>query len=1219
MKATRFNFFFCFFALLGAISSCKQEEKVIVVTAVSINQPSAEMIIGETLQLSASVLPANAIDKEVTWATSKKSVASVDQNGLVTALSEGVSTISAMAGGKTGTCTITVSKGYIAVESISLDYSELPLVEGDEFVLKATIKPDDATNNTISWSSSDNSIAIVDGSGKVKAIKAGEATIKASAEDKTAECRVTVSVKKIDVSMIVLSKSSLSMIVGEEQTITATISPDNATVQTVQWSSSNPYAATIENGLVRAIKEGNTKIVAYADGKTAECDVTVNYIPVQNISIVPSTLSLYEGEEYELTAKIVPENATYQEVKWTTSNSGVATVENGRIIAVKKGTTVIMAEANGKSSACQVEVLSSMAEISLNKSELRMIVGETTSLSVVVTPADATLKEKVVWSSSDETIATIDESGIITAIKEGNATISATVEGKKAECLVTIDYVHVSSIDISQSEATMYIGENIHLTATLMPTNVTYKTIEWTSSNEDVVMVSNNGEVTAVGKGAAIVTARSDGKETHCSCTVLVPLSSLSFDKNSLSLFNGSSATLVIVKNPSDATIKGDISWASSNSAIATVSDSGVVTAINKGSATITAAVDGCTASCHVTVNASVTGISLNKTSATLNKGESIQLTYTILPSGATLQGTVSWSSSAPTIVSVDNQGKVKALGAGTADISVSLEGFTAICTISVVVPVNSISLNKTNLELDKGNSETLIPTFNPSDATDKSVSWKSSNTSVATVDSNGTVTAVAGGTAVVTATASGKTASCNVAVSVPVSSVTLNRTSYTLTKNSSISLTATVYPNDASDKTVTWESSNPLVAVVDHTGKVTAVGGGIAVITATSGGKTASCTITVKVPVTSVTLNKSSLTLLKGETETLVATVYPTDATNKKLNWKSSSNSIATVDENGIITTLAGGNTTISVTTEDGSYSASCSLHVVSPPTNFAFKFTKIAIGAGMSVGLTIPKADSYYQPYVYTSDNPSIAYYSDSSSKLVGVSAGTTTITVSTSNGEFSASIEVAVGPYADMGTSVKWSVCNLKSTTIEGYGGYYAWAETGDKSNTYSTSGGANPFNWYGYKYGEYPGTWIHKYVYFYQNRVPYQDYLRVLEPEDDAATVALGSPWRIPSNAEWAELKANCTFTAHKVNSVSGVVVTSNITGLSVFFPYAGYYSYDGNTSETQLYKAGSMCYYWTNELSSSVNSAAKAFYYPNIGYYDEAERCIGLSVRAVYDE
>ena len=113
-----FLFVGCLGMVAGLLSSCKQEEKVIVVTAVSINQPSAEMIIGETLQLSASVLPVNAIDKEVIWATSKKSVASVDQNGLVTALSEGVSTISAMAGGKTGTCTITVSKGYIAVESI---------------------------------------------------------------------------------------------------------------------------------------------------------------------------------------------------------------------------------------------------------------------------------------------------------------------------------------------------------------------------------------------------------------------------------------------------------------------------------------------------------------------------------------------------------------------------------------------------------------------------------------------------------------------------------------------------------------------------------------------------------------------------------------------------------------------------------------------------------------------------------------------------------------------------------------------------------------------------------------------------------------------------------------------------------------------------------------------------------------------------------------------
>ena len=844
-----FLFVGCLGMVAGLLSSCKQEEKVIVVTAVSINQPSAEMIIGETLQLSASVLPANAIDKEVTWATSKKSVASVDQNGLVTALSEGVSTISAMAGGKTGTCTITVSKGYIAVESISLDYSELPLVEGDEFVLKATIKPDDATNNTISWSSSDNSIAIVDGSGKVKAIKAGEATIKASAEDKTAECRVTVSVKKIDVSMIVLSKSSLSMIVGEEQTIIATIIPDNATIQTVEWSTLDPNVVTVDDGKINAIKEGNTKIVAYADGKTAECDVTVNYIPVQSISFDKTKLSLYEGEEYTLTATIVPEDATYKDIQWSTSNAQIASVDNGKVVAIKKGTVTIKAEADGKIASCQVEVHSSMANITLNKSEMNMIVGEISTLAAIISPPDATLRESIIWASSNTNVVTVDENGKVKAVKEGDATISASVEGKKAECHINVDYIHVSSIGINRSEATLYIGDEITLSATLYPNNVTYKTIEWTSSNENVVKVSHTGSVSAIGKGSAIVTAKSDGKEASCSITVLVPLTSISFNQTTLTLFNDETAVLSVLKTPEDATLKGTIQWKSSNTSVATIDNNGLVKAIKKGSATITASVDGFTASCTVTVNTSVTGISLNKSTATLNRGESLQLSYYVIPAGATQQEQVSWSSSDPTVATVDNQGHVNAIGAGTTDIKVSLEGFSASCKITVIVPVTSIVLNKSSLELRKGTTETLVATIYPSDATNQSVSWSSSDISVATVDDKGMVSAVEGGSATITArTNNGKTAACSVTVTTPVTGVSLNESSLKLNPGESATLVATVLPSTAGNKSVTWSSNNNDIATVDQNGVVTGVANGTAIIIVSTeeGNKMATCTINV-------------------------------------------------------------------------------------------------------------------------------------------------------------------------------------------------------------------------------------------------------------------------------------------------------------------------------------------------------------------------------------
>jgi Bacterial surface proteins containing Ig-like domains len=168
-------------------------------------------------------------------------------------------------------------------------------------------------------------------------------------------------------------------------------------------------------------------------------------------------------------------------------------------------------------------------------------------------------------------------------------------------------------------------------------------------------------------------------------------------------------------------------------------------------------------------------------------------------------------------------------------------------------VPVQSVSLDKTTLDLNVGENATLVATVLPENADDKTVTWTSSNTAVATVDATGKVTAVAAGEAVITVTTTdgGKTATCTVTVTnpaVPVQSVSLDKTTLDLNVGENATLVATVLPENADDKTVTWSSSNTTVATVDATGKVTAVAAGEAVITVTTtdGSKTATCTVKV-------------------------------------------------------------------------------------------------------------------------------------------------------------------------------------------------------------------------------------------------------------------------------------------------------------------------------------------------------------------------------------
>lgn len=245
--------------------------------------------------------------------------------------------------------------------------------------------------------------------------------------------------------------------------------------------------------------------------------------------------------------------------------------------------------------------------------------------------------------------------------------------------------------------------------------------------------------------------------------------------------------------------------------------------------------------------------------------------------------------------------------------------------TEDVKIGVTSVTLDKTDLTLDVNDTEKLTVTVNPNDATNKTVTWKSDKPEIVEVDSNGNVTAKAAGTATITATVDGKSVSCKVTVNgqttVPVASVELNQTTLELIAGKEATLTATVKPDDATNKTVTWSSNNETVATVDNNGKVTAKAAGEAIITAKVGDKQATCTVTVTkadVKVTQITISGKN-TLNVNDVATLTADVQPGDATNKTVVWTSENPDVVKV-ENGKVTALMPGQAVIKATAQDGS-----------------------------------------------------------------------------------------------------------------------------------------------------------------------------------------------------------------------------------------------------------------------------------------------------------
>ena len=589
-------------AIIGVALSCKKAPEEVPVTSVTISQTTAEMIIGETVQLIATITPMSATDKNIVWSSSKQSVATISNSGLVTAVAEGQSTVTASAGGKSATCTIIVSKGFIEVSSITLNKNELSLARGKSETLIPTVNPSDATDPTVTWTSSDAKVASVDAHGKVVAIDGGSAVITAKAGSHQATCTVSVTVP---VERVSLDQNNVTIEEESSFTLVAKITPDDATNKTVEWTSSNVKVATVDdNGKVTGMTVGTATITAKVADKQATCAVTVvkKTIPVSSITLNKAELALYKGQTETLVATVKPDDATNKTVTWSSSNTKVATVDsNGKVIAVATGSATISAKAGDKEATCSITVTIPVETVTLNKTELTIILGQKETLVATVKPDDATNKT-VTWTSSNTQVATVDANGKVSSVAAGTATITAKAGEMKATCVVSV-IIPVESITLDNTSITFEEGESKTLKATVTPSNATNKTVSWSSSNASVASVDQNGKVTAVMEGTATITAKVEDKQATCKVTVekaATKITSLSFDGSALYVGDGYSYTLKVNVSPDDAV--GKYTWKSSNSSRVSVSGNGNTATVTSNSAS--------TSYTTVTVTDSRTGLS---------------------------------------------------------------------------------------------------------------------------------------------------------------------------------------------------------------------------------------------------------------------------------------------------------------------------------------------------------------------------------------------------------------------------------------------------------------------------------------------------------------------------------------------------------------------------------------------------------------------------------
>lgn len=500
-------------------------------------------------------------------------------------------------------------------------------------------------------------------------------------------------------------------------------------------------------------------------------------------------------------------------------------------------------------------------------------------------------------------------------------------------CIVNLVIINkpaspVRVVFINGSQAS---GLQVDSAATILGTGIGQATI----NANGVVIEFTPGKTTvkagisAMVGGRTITGSSGDGGSTPAT----VAVTGVSLNTNALSLKVGETATLTATIAPANATNK-NVTWTSSHPGAADVVN-GVVTAYGKGTAviTVTSVADiTISATCTVTVTVPVSGVSLSKTSLNMLKGgATATLTPIITPADAD-DKSVTWASLDPAVASVDpNNGTITPVSEGTTAITVTTNDGSKVasCTVTVGtanVAVTGVSLNYTDYTLNAGNSDlVLVPFITPADATNTNVTWSSDNLAVATVN-NGTVTAVAAGTAHITVTTAdgGQTDICTITVVTPVTGITLNTNSISAAVgDADQNLTAIINPAGATNKQVVWTTSNPAVATFIEdapgalTGKVHFVGSGVATITATTvdGSYAASCIVNVGVKVTAVSLTPATGTLkVGGSNFTLTPIASPAGATDKSVNWSSSDNGLATV-VNGVVSPVAAGTVTITAT----------------------------------------------------------------------------------------------------------------------------------------------------------------------------------------------------------------------------------------------------------------------------------------------------------------
>ncbi|MGB0895458.1 MAG: beta strand repeat-containing protein [Parashewanella sp.] len=787
----------------------------------------------------------STITNTVAWRSSNDTRVPITMAGLASGASEGQVEIQASRDGiNSNTLNLTVTPEVLT--AIQITPASSNVIEGltQQFTAMGTYSDSSTRNLTsaVSWNSSDTKLATITSTGLASGISDGQVTVTARVGDITSNT-ATLNIVVAQLTSIQVTPATVSVAKGVTQQYQAMGRYDNNTTvdltSRVNWHSSNTSNATITSaGLASSVAVGTSVITATLDGQTSNsANLTITAAELTAIQITPATRSLAKGNTQSYTAiGTYTDNSTRtitNMVNWSSSNTANATVTSAGLATAEN-----VGQANIRANSGTIE--SNQATMTITAAELTSIQITAPTLSVprgnnaqftatgtYTDNTTANLTSTVSWSSTDTNRVTITPAGLANGANVGQVTISASMNGQTSnQATFTVTAAELTQIEITPTGAqSVPNGRNQQFTATGTYTdNSTMDistTVNWTSSATNIATVSNAGLVTGASEGTANISAALSGitSNTIPLTVTAAVINSYIATINPSSLPRGNTVQMTASGTFSDGSnrnLNSETNWISSNTNIVTVSNSGLVTAVNVGQTTIRASFGGLSTIRNVTVTPAVlTSIQVSPNSPiTVIDGLTQQLTATGTYSDSTtmdISGSVNWNSSATNIATVTTAGLVRGESVGQSTIRASLSGINSNeITVNVTAAqLASIQVSQTQAIIPANQSHSVTATGQLTDSSTNDVTssatWSSSDTAVVTVN-NGQISGVAAGTATITVAMGSINQTINATITptaaVGVCGAQVNDTSKTNA--------ATACVKVASDNTNNWFTSSP-------------------------------------------------------------------------------------------------------------------------------------------------------------------------------------------------------------------------------------------------------------------------------------------------------------------------------------------------------------------------------------------------------------------------